>query len=469
MFDEAVVNRLTELDLGDAALVFGRIDRHAESPDAVESFHIGRLAVADENSEPVVVDWRAPVAEPFYRATGRDPMGLARRRHFAVEGRKLLGIEDELFGEGHLGVGRRRDETLRPANGASAGAPGCAATARCSPRSSVAAPVSSATSSPPSRPSRTRSSAARRPACSSCRAVRAPARRSSPCTAPPTCCTRTASRSRTRACWSSARTACSCATSSGCCRRSARPASSRWCSPTSSPTSTGRATASTRPTRRWRPRTKGDLRMALVIDKAVTDRERPLREDVVVAVPHRLPAAARRRDRSASCAPRSAASVATTRPAAGSRARCGRRWPPRWRERRAHAARGPRRRAPAARDARRARADVAGAHARPSCCTTCSASKALLQAGRGEAPRRGRVPVAVPAARATTSHDVRWTRQRRRPARRGPQLPRARPTRSPTARPAEERRRDPHVRPHRRSTRCRTSRRCSCAWRRAAR
>jgi DNA helicase IV len=105
VFDEALVKRLTELDLGDAALVFGRIDRPAESPDGIETFHIGRLAVADENREPVVVDWRAPVAEPFYRATGKEPMGLARRRHFAVHGRKVLGIEDELFGEDHLGIG----------------------------------------------------------------------------------------------------------------------------------------------------------------------------------------------------------------------------------------------------------------------------------------------------------------------------------------------------------------------------
>src|SRR6478609_1920866 len=110
VFDEALVNRLTHLDLGDAALVFGRIDRLVEGP--VESFHIGRLAVADEHSEPVVVDWRAPIAEPFYRATGREPMGLARRRHFAVHGRTLLGIEDELFGAGHLGVGH--DEGLDP-------------------------------------------------------------------------------------------------------------------------------------------------------------------------------------------------------------------------------------------------------------------------------------------------------------------------------------------------------------------
>lgn len=109
-FDEVLVGRLTQLDLGDSALVFGRIDRLTESPDVFESFHIGRIAVADPSREPVVVDWRAPVAEPFYRATGREPMGLARRRHFEVQGRELLGIEDELFGVGHLGVGH--DEGL---------------------------------------------------------------------------------------------------------------------------------------------------------------------------------------------------------------------------------------------------------------------------------------------------------------------------------------------------------------------
>lgn len=97
---DTIAHRLTQLELGDAALCFGRIDREAESPDGqVESFHIGRIAVADEHQEPVIVDWRAPIAEPFYRATGRQPMGLARRRHFATRGRQLLGVEDELFGD----------------------------------------------------------------------------------------------------------------------------------------------------------------------------------------------------------------------------------------------------------------------------------------------------------------------------------------------------------------------------------
>ncbi|MBU6315059.1 MAG: AAA family ATPase [Acidobacteria bacterium] len=116
--DEAVLNRLTQLEIGDSALVFGRIDRGTDDPEEFESFHIGRLAVSDQHADPVVVDWRAPVAEPFYRATGRDPLGLVRRRHFHVQGRQLLGIEDELFGEGHLGIGSEDDsETVTTPQG----------------------------------------------------------------------------------------------------------------------------------------------------------------------------------------------------------------------------------------------------------------------------------------------------------------------------------------------------------------
>ncbi len=97
MIEENIAHRLAQLQLGDAALVFGRIDRTRD--EGGDTFYIGRLAVSDEHREPVVVDWRAPVAEPFYRATGRAPMGLVRRRHFAIRGRQLLAIEDELFGE----------------------------------------------------------------------------------------------------------------------------------------------------------------------------------------------------------------------------------------------------------------------------------------------------------------------------------------------------------------------------------
>jgi DNA helicase IV len=101
------LNRLEQLQLGRESLVFGRIDRVRQDPAAgngqvgeaqdVEAFHIGRLAVSDADQEPLVVDWRAPVAEPFYRATGAHPMGLALRRHFLTEGPTVVDLEDELF------------------------------------------------------------------------------------------------------------------------------------------------------------------------------------------------------------------------------------------------------------------------------------------------------------------------------------------------------------------------------------
>ncbi len=96
---EQVGARLHQLELGERSLVFGRVDTEPseEEPEG-ETFHIGRIAVSDETSNPIVVDWRAPVAETFYRATGLDPMGLRRRRHFTSRGRQLLGIDDELFG-----------------------------------------------------------------------------------------------------------------------------------------------------------------------------------------------------------------------------------------------------------------------------------------------------------------------------------------------------------------------------------
>ena len=96
--EEKAIGRLGRLQLGSESLIFGRIDRHR--PVGVtegERFYIGRLPVSDREQNPIVIDWRAPVAEPFYRATGRNPLGLERRRHFATEESTLIGIDDEVF------------------------------------------------------------------------------------------------------------------------------------------------------------------------------------------------------------------------------------------------------------------------------------------------------------------------------------------------------------------------------------
>lgn len=97
VINEQIAQRLTDLDIGERSLCFGRIDQTEEA--GAGSYHIGRVAVAAEDHEPLIVDWRAPVAEGFYRATGRDPQGLVRRRHFISRGRELLGLEDEFFGD----------------------------------------------------------------------------------------------------------------------------------------------------------------------------------------------------------------------------------------------------------------------------------------------------------------------------------------------------------------------------------
>lgn len=86
--------RVFELTDTGRPLCFGRID---EENGAV--WHIGRRHVEDANADPVVVEWRTPVAVPFYRATIEDPIGLAMRRQFVLEGRTLVQIADDLFGD----------------------------------------------------------------------------------------------------------------------------------------------------------------------------------------------------------------------------------------------------------------------------------------------------------------------------------------------------------------------------------
>ena len=90
---ETTQRRLAALDIGDTPLCFGRIDRVDDT-----QFYVGRLAVDDEDRTPLVIDWRAPVAEPFYRATALDPMGVLRRRHLLTRhGREVIGLDDEVF------------------------------------------------------------------------------------------------------------------------------------------------------------------------------------------------------------------------------------------------------------------------------------------------------------------------------------------------------------------------------------
>jgi DNA helicase IV len=120
-------------DLPDTPLFFGRLDyrpgalaltaaevpQPADMPDS-EHFHVGRRHVHDQHGTPVVIDWRAPVSRPFYRASQADPMDLARRRRFGFAGGELTAFEDERFGDGATAAGTSKiliDEIERPRSG----------------------------------------------------------------------------------------------------------------------------------------------------------------------------------------------------------------------------------------------------------------------------------------------------------------------------------------------------------------
>ncbi|GAC1599386.1 MAG: AAA family ATPase [Acidimicrobiales bacterium] len=98
----ALRRRAASLTDGGRPLCFGRIDN-----EDGETFHIGRRHVEDDRSEPVVVEWRAPVAVPFYRATPTAPLGLSRRRQFIVDGRRVQSIAEDVFGTDGGGTGAR--------------------------------------------------------------------------------------------------------------------------------------------------------------------------------------------------------------------------------------------------------------------------------------------------------------------------------------------------------------------------
>ncbi|MEV5725396.1 HelD family protein [Streptomyces pharetrae] len=88
-------------DLSDTPLFFGRLD-YLRAPGADraegaegERFYIGRRHVHDADGDPMVIDWRAPVSQPFYRASKKDPMDVGLRRRFGYTGGELTAYEDE--------------------------------------------------------------------------------------------------------------------------------------------------------------------------------------------------------------------------------------------------------------------------------------------------------------------------------------------------------------------------------------
>ncbi|GAA3102667.1 DNA helicase IV [Kribbella aluminosa] len=101
-FTRLYSGRFAQLSSVERGLCFGRIDETAG-----ERFHIGRIGLFDDDYNPLLIDWRTPVAQVFYRATSVEPLGVKRRRHIRLHGRTVVGVDDDLLDVEALGDNER--------------------------------------------------------------------------------------------------------------------------------------------------------------------------------------------------------------------------------------------------------------------------------------------------------------------------------------------------------------------------
>ncbi|WUI35619.1 AAA family ATPase [Nocardia sp. NBC_00416] len=95
-FTQLYTEDLAKYDAAEHGLCFGRIDL-ADDDSNAEQRYIGRLGILDEDNdyEPLLLDWRAPLARPFYLATTAAPDGVLRRRHIRSRNRRVTAVNDE--------------------------------------------------------------------------------------------------------------------------------------------------------------------------------------------------------------------------------------------------------------------------------------------------------------------------------------------------------------------------------------
>lgn len=123
--------KLDKLTLAQLGLVFGRIDIASDDienpvpgrPD-LERRYIGRMGIdaREDNYRTLLLDWRAPMARPFYLATTAQPLGVEKRRHIRTTGRTVVSVDDEDLTEGGDDHGVASESALAKALNAARGA-----------------------------------------------------------------------------------------------------------------------------------------------------------------------------------------------------------------------------------------------------------------------------------------------------------------------------------------------------------
>ena len=98
-------DRLVQLRSVEDRLVFGRMDTTGPGQDGAATIYVGRTGLSDDDQTTLLTDWRAPVVEPFYRATAADPGPVLRRRHLSLRGRTVTALEDDVLTDAPLGEG----------------------------------------------------------------------------------------------------------------------------------------------------------------------------------------------------------------------------------------------------------------------------------------------------------------------------------------------------------------------------
>ena len=96
-------DQLIRLNSAEEGLCFGRIDDR----DGTTTY-IGRIGISDQDRSQLLMDWRAPASEPFYRATAAQPENLVLRRHLTTRGREVVGIEDDVLNLNDLDPNKRK-------------------------------------------------------------------------------------------------------------------------------------------------------------------------------------------------------------------------------------------------------------------------------------------------------------------------------------------------------------------------